>query len=189
MHACPMCDGPKPHVGGPILPAGVPTVFLAGMPAAVVGTTCTCAGPPDTIVRGSATVFIGGKPAARMGDTTMHGGVITAGAPTVLIGDSGGGGAGTPQAAAMSAARQSAVPFISTSTAASDAATVWTEIELVDDDRLPVPGEAFVVTTPDGRSIEGALDANGYARLDGLEPGRYRVDFPRLDGRSWTAGG
>ena len=85
-HVCPMFDGPKPHVGGPILPPGAPTVFLAGMPAAVVGATCTCAGPPDAIARGSATVFIDGKPAARMGDTTVHGGVITAGAPTVLIG-------------------------------------------------------------------------------------------------------
>jgi uncharacterized Zn-binding protein involved in type VI secretion len=179
-----MCDGPKPHVGGPILAAGIPTVFLAGMPAAVVGTTCSCAGPPDTIVRGSATVFIGGKPAARMGDATMHGGVITAGAPTVLIGDSGGGGAGTPQPVVMSGARQSAAPFAAANPAP---ATVWTEIELVDDDGLPVPGEAFVVTTADGRSIEGALDANGHARLDGLEPGSYRVDFPRLDGRSWSA--
>jgi uncharacterized Zn-binding protein involved in type VI secretion len=90
-----MCDGAKPHVGGPILPAGVQDVFLAGMPAAVVGTMCACAGPVDAIVSGSATVFIGGKPAARMGDATMHGGVITAGAPTVLIGDSPGG-AGRP---------------------------------------------------------------------------------------------
>jgi uncharacterized Zn-binding protein involved in type VI secretion len=35
---------------------------------------------------GSTTVFIGGKPAARMGDTTAHGGTITLGAATVLIG-------------------------------------------------------------------------------------------------------
>ncbi|KXK21522.1 MAG: hypothetical protein UZ18_ATM001000281, partial [Armatimonadetes bacterium OLB18] len=24
MHTCPMSDGPKPHVGGPILPPGCP---------------------------------------------------------------------------------------------------------------------------------------------------------------------
>ncbi|MFN4079863.1 MAG: type VI secretion protein, partial [Saprospiraceae bacterium] len=29
---------------------------------------------------------IGGKPAARMGDSTAHGGQITLGCPTVLIG-------------------------------------------------------------------------------------------------------
>jgi hypothetical protein len=37
-------------------------------------------------------VFIGGKPAARMGDMCAHGGSITLGCPTVLIGESGGGG-------------------------------------------------------------------------------------------------
>ena len=87
MHTCPLSDGPKPHVGGPVTPAGsVPTVLINGQPAAVVGTVCTCAGPPDSIALGSVTVLIGGKQAARMGDTTSHGGVITVGSPTVLIG-------------------------------------------------------------------------------------------------------
>jgi uncharacterized Zn-binding protein involved in type VI secretion len=85
MHTCPLSDGPKPHVGGPIMPPGVPNVLIAGLPAAVVGTLCTCTGPPDSIVRGSVKVMIGGRPAARMGDQTAHGGVIVAGAPTVMI--------------------------------------------------------------------------------------------------------
>jgi uncharacterized Zn-binding protein involved in type VI secretion len=85
MHTCPMFDGPKPHVGGPVLPPGAPTVLIAGMPAARVGDMCTCAGPPDTIAMGSTKVLIGGKPAARMGDMTAHGGVIVVGAPTVQI--------------------------------------------------------------------------------------------------------
>lgn len=86
MHVCPMTTGTVPHVGGPILGPGVPTVLIAGMPAAVIGDMCTCVGPPDSIVLGSATVMIGGKPAARMGDTTAHGGSIVLGAPTVMIG-------------------------------------------------------------------------------------------------------
>lgn len=88
MHSCPMVDpGPKPHVGGPVLPPGVPTVLIGGQPAAVASGMCACTGPPDTIVKGSATVLIGYKPAARVGDTTAHGGVITGpGCPTVLIG-------------------------------------------------------------------------------------------------------
>jgi uncharacterized Zn-binding protein involved in type VI secretion len=45
-----------------------------------------CVGPPDAIVKGSATVLIGGMPAARMGDSTVHGGTIILGCPTVLIG-------------------------------------------------------------------------------------------------------
>ncbi|MNH39711.1 putative deoxyribonuclease RhsA [compost metagenome] len=75
-----------PHVGGPILPAGVPTVLIGGLPAATVGDMCVCTGPPDLIVKGSSSVFIGGKPAARMGDTTAHGGTIVIGCPTVIIG-------------------------------------------------------------------------------------------------------
>ena len=67
MHVCPMVNpNGSPHVGGPILPPGEPTVLIGGQPAAVLGDMCTCAGPPDSIVAGSGTVLIGGKPAARM---------------------------------------------------------------------------------------------------------------------------
>ncbi|HAQ20931.1 MAG TPA: type VI secretion protein [Prolixibacteraceae bacterium] len=86
MHVCPMVTGTVPHVGGPVLPPGAPTVLIGGMPAACVGDMLTCIGPPDTIAMGSATVMIGGKPAARMGDSTAHGGTIVLGCFTVLIG-------------------------------------------------------------------------------------------------------
>jgi uncharacterized Zn-binding protein involved in type VI secretion len=86
MHTCPMVTVLVPHVGGPIIGPGVPTVMIAGMPAAVLGDNCVCVGPPATIIKGSATVMIGGKPAARMGDQTAHGGAIVLGAPTVMIG-------------------------------------------------------------------------------------------------------
>ena len=86
MHTCPAFTGPVPHVGGPIIGPGVPTVLIGTLPAAVVGDQCTCVGPPAPIVRGSATVLIGGRPAARLGDTTGHGGTIVFGYPTVMIG-------------------------------------------------------------------------------------------------------
>lgn len=75
-----------PHVGGPVVGPGAPTVLIGNMPAAVVGDIVTCVGPPDTLVKGSATVLIAGKPAVRMGDTTAHGGVVVKGEPTVMIG-------------------------------------------------------------------------------------------------------
>jgi uncharacterized Zn-binding protein involved in type VI secretion len=78
---------PVPHVGGPILPPGCPTVLIGGQPAARVTDMCTCVGPPDVIVKGSPTVLIGNLLAARMGDQTAHGGVIVIGCPTVMIGD------------------------------------------------------------------------------------------------------
>ena len=86
MHVCPMVTGVVPHVGGPVVGPGVPTVLIGGMPAAVVGDSAVCVGPPDTIILGSFTVLIGGKPAARLGDSTAHGGSIVVGFPTVLIG-------------------------------------------------------------------------------------------------------
>jgi uncharacterized Zn-binding protein involved in type VI secretion len=86
MHVCPMVTGTVPHVGGPILPPGEPTVLIGGLPAAVLGDMATCTGPPDSIIAGSSSVLIGGKPAARMGDSTAHGGTIVLGEVTVLIG-------------------------------------------------------------------------------------------------------
>ena len=56
MHVCPMVTGIVPHVGGPVMPPGCPTVT------------------------------IGGKPAARLGDPTAHGGSIVLGCMTVMIG-------------------------------------------------------------------------------------------------------
>ena len=90
LHTCPMqtpaFPSPIPHVGGPIIGPGVPTVLIGKIPAAVMGDSCVCVGPPDTIIKGSATVLIGGKPAARMGDSCAHGGSIVLGCMAVQIG-------------------------------------------------------------------------------------------------------
>jgi uncharacterized Zn-binding protein involved in type VI secretion len=86
MHICPMVTGVVPHVGGPIIGPGCPTVLIGGMPAVRLGDMATCVGPPDVIVGpGNPTVLIGGMPAARMGDMTAHGGTIIIGCFTVLL--------------------------------------------------------------------------------------------------------
>lgn len=85
-HVCPMVTGVVPHVGGPILSPGAPTVLIGNMPAARATDMATCVGPPDVIAKGSATVLIMNLPAARILDNTAHGGVIMVGCPTVLIG-------------------------------------------------------------------------------------------------------
>ena len=84
--------------GGSIV-MGMPTVLIAGQPAARLGDMHVCpmvtpglppiphVGGPITL--GSATVLIGGQPAARMGDMATCVGppdTIAVGAPTVLIG-------------------------------------------------------------------------------------------------------
>jgi uncharacterized Zn-binding protein involved in type VI secretion len=86
MHTCPMVTGIVPHVGGPVLPPGAITVLIGNIPAARVTDMCTCVGPPDTIAKGSLTVFINSLMAVRIGDLTVHGGVLTVGLPTVIIG-------------------------------------------------------------------------------------------------------
>lgn len=127
MHTCPLVTGVVPHVGGPILPPGAPTVLIGGLPAARVTDMATCVGPPDVIAKGSPTVLIGNLMAARMGDLTAHGGVIVVGLPTVMIGEQGMGSpvtvtpielvfapdppAANEQVAALQAAAVSGAPF------------------------------------------------------------------------------
>ncbi len=113
MHTCPMATPgtpPIPHVGGPVT-LGAATVMIGMMPAARMGDMCTCVGPPDTIAKGSPTVMIEGMMAARIGDLTMHGGVITLGCPTVMIGEVGMGKAVTV-AGAFKAAAANGTPLV-----------------------------------------------------------------------------
>ena len=86
MHVCPMVTVLVPHVGGPIVAPGCPTVLIGFLPAARVTDMAICVGPPDVIVMGSTSVMIGFLPAARIGDMTVHGGVIVLGEFTVMIG-------------------------------------------------------------------------------------------------------
>lgn len=79
--------------GGAIIGLGVPTVLIAGMPAAVMGDKHVCPLPPlihqptvSIFPAGSGTVLIGGKPALRTTDVCLCGAAAAVGAPTVLIG-------------------------------------------------------------------------------------------------------
>jgi uncharacterized Zn-binding protein involved in type VI secretion len=86
MHVCPMVTVLVPHVGGPIIAPGAPTVLIGGLPAARVTDMAICVGPPDIIVLGSFTVLTMEMPQARIGDLTAHGGAIILGDFTVLVG-------------------------------------------------------------------------------------------------------
>jgi uncharacterized Zn-binding protein involved in type VI secretion len=57
-HACPLSNGPVPHVGGTVA-TGSTTVLINGVPAARAGDTITENGPPNTILGGESTVLIG----------------------------------------------------------------------------------------------------------------------------------
>ena len=57
----------------------------------------------------------------------------------------------------------------------------WIEIKLLDEENRPVPGEPYEIKLPDGSVVEGTLDGEGFARVDGIDPGSAEVKFPRLD--------
>ena len=193
MHMCPMVTPgvpPIPHVGGPILPPGMPTVLIGGMPAATMGNMCVCTGPPDSIVLGSIGVLIGGKPAARMGDMCAHGGTIIVGFPTVLIGEinppsppsmsgagaAGMGGAISPEVAnqMMQKAGSSTMQNIMNQQALLQAAENGNELAertdkkdftaqftLLDDAGKAVANVQYEIVTNDGKKITGKTDGSG----------------------------
>jgi uncharacterized Zn-binding protein involved in type VI secretion len=100
MAATPPLKQPAARVGdttnhpGTITGDGVKSVRIGGMPAAVAGTSHSCAFPnpaaphsPSVIEGGSKSVRIGGRPAARVGDKAGCGAMIMVGESTVKIGD------------------------------------------------------------------------------------------------------
>ncbi len=96
-HGCPAC--PHPAIGPAI--QGSPDVRANGRPALRVddpGIHAACCGSNTwTATQGSLTVFINGKGAHRMTDQNRHcGGIgqLIEGSPNVIVGESGGGGAG-----------------------------------------------------------------------------------------------
>lgn len=58
-HACPLSDGPKPHVGG-VVAKGSLSVLIEGLPAARMGDAVVEASAPNAITAGLPTVVIGG---------------------------------------------------------------------------------------------------------------------------------
>ena len=63
--------------------------------------------------------------------------------------------------------------------------THWIEIELVDEDGDPCPGEKYIVTCPDGSEKTGVLNQLGFSRVPLEQPGTCKVSFPNLDKESW----
>ena len=61
----------------------------------------------------------------------------------------------------------------------------WIEIELVDEENNPVPGERFKVILPDETVCSGTLNEKGFYRIDGIDPGTCKITFPNLDKDAW----
>lgn len=63
----------------------------------------------------------------------------------------------------------------------------YLELVLRDDRNAPVPNARYQVELPDGRILEGKLDAQGQAFLDRIPEGECKVTFPDFDGEAWMA--
>lgn len=62
----------------------------------------------------------------------------------------------------------------------------WITIQLVGEDDMPIPGEKYRITLPDGTVREGRLDGEGLARFSDIDPGMCEVTFPELDEEAWV---
>jgi uncharacterized Zn-binding protein involved in type VI secretion len=146
MHTCPMVNpGPVPHVGGPDI-SGSPDVIVGYMPQARVGDSLVCVPAIDKISKGSPTVLVNGRQAARIGDPTVHGGVLVAGCPTVLIGESG-------QGSTLRGAAADGTPFCEECERLKKLAE---QAEQVPPPNVPPPNSADIVTT-EGKSAFDAI--------------------------------
>jgi type VI secretion system secreted protein VgrG len=77
-----------------------------------------------------------------------------------------------------------ATPHKSDSSESDPAKKSWIELQLLrEDDGKPVTSERYKITLPDGSVAEGTTDNEGLARLDGIDPGQCKIQFPNLDGR------
>jgi uncharacterized Zn-binding protein involved in type VI secretion len=193
MHICPQITVLVPHVGGPIMAPGVPTVLIGGMPAAVMGDICTCVGPPDSIILGSSGVYIGGKPAARMGDMTAHGGTIMLGCFTVLIGETGagGGGGGAAPQLALNKFPAKIAANLENKKALKEAAEngddkakktnkedLSAQFTLVDEAEKGMADVDYEIETSDGERHTGKTDSSGKtATLSGYTTADCRVSY------------
>jgi uncharacterized Zn-binding protein involved in type VI secretion len=173
--------------------AGSCTVFINGKAAHRIGDATRHCGGSGKLVEGSANVIVG--------DSGGGGGGGGEGAATSSAAPPPGPSEGSqPQAAvsahatALNSARgldqssQAAAPTVPAAVPVAvepPIKTAWVEIELVDEEGKPVPGEEYRIELPDGSIRQGRLNDKGKARLEGIDSGNCLVTFPYLDDTSW----
>lgn len=64
-------------------------------------------------------------------------------------------------------------------------AKTWLAIELLGEDGSPIADEPYLVKLPDGRQVEGRLNARGTATIEGINGEECLVSFPNLDAGAW----
>jgi hypothetical protein len=62
--------------------------------------------------------------------------------------------------------------------------STWVEIVLVDEQGRGVHQD-YELIGPSGESLRGSTNANGFARVEQLKRGAWKVTFPNLDAQGW----
>jgi uncharacterized Zn-binding protein involved in type VI secretion len=159
MHVCPMITVLVPHVGGPILPPGVPTVLIGGLPAATIGDMITCVGPPDVI--------------------------LPPGCPTVLIGTSGGGSGGAGGGAAQAAKDGAHSALVGEQVEGEG--PHWKDIQFVDKAGNPITQVPYELTGVEGQKENYFLTKDGKIKRGNLpKEGQYTVQLFTVYNAKWS---
>ena len=67
-----------------------------------------------------------------------------------------------------------------------DEEKTWIEIEPVAEDGLPVAGEYYRITLPDGKTIaQGMIGLDGAEIMSGIDQRTCKITFPNLDKDGW----
>ncbi len=66
--------------------------------------------------------------------------------------------------------------------------TDWIEILLVDEQGTGIPGQRYLIVTPDGHQRRGFTDSLGSARVTRIPSGDCKISFPDLDAKAWAPG-
>jgi hypothetical protein len=101
----------------------------------------------------------------------------------MLACSSGGAASGADSAVEAPPAPQKKPPKDSDSS--NTAVKTWISIRVLDEDGNPVPDVAYSVTLPDGSIMTGALDDQGSARFDEIDPGQCQVSFPEIHAKEF----
>lgn len=98
----------------------------------------------------------------------------------------GGAGAGE-ESQALKMAAGAGAGAARTGKAGKDTSSelTWIDVQLVDEDDHPVPGEKYQLQLTDGSMRQGTLDSEGRVRITGIPHGACQVCFPDFDGGEW----
>ncbi|NOX76547.1 MAG: hypothetical protein GXP17_08050 [Gammaproteobacteria bacterium] len=185
--------------GGVIMPPGVPTVLIGGLPAATITSMHVC--PMVTVLvphvggpvlpPGVPTVLIGGLPAATVGDMAVCVGppdvIIPPGCPTVLIG-TGGGGSGGGGGGAVQAATASAIAALVGEPGPEAEGPHWIEYQFKDSAGNPVRGVQYEFTGVDGNAENiKPLTGDGIVKRGGIpDEGECSIKLLSVYNAAWS---